>query len=358
MQIPFFTLERQHADIQEELDNAYKRVMNCSQFILGNEVEKFEESFANYLGIGHCVTCGNGTDALELILKGLGIEDGDEVIIPGNTWMSVAEAVINLRGVPKFADVNPDNYCIDLESLDELINEKTFAVIVVHQFGFPLPVEKLKQTLNKRNIYLIEDCAHATGATITSEKCGTFGNAAAFSFYPTKNLGSLGDGGAVVTNDSELAKKIGLIRNHGQMKRDLHSLSGRNSRLDELQAAFLNVKLNYLEEFNRKRQSIANKYCRELYQPFDSNHVYHQFVIKHPGRDELKDYLKSFGIGTAVHYPKALSDISFLSESSTTPMATSLSSQILSLPIFPELTDDEIDYILKAIMTFDQEYSK
>lgn len=358
MQIPFFTLDRQHMALKSELENVYAKVVESGQFILGEEVSKFEHNISEFIGVHHAISCGNGTDALELILQGLGIEKGMEVIIPSNTWMSVGEAVVNSGGIPRFVDVERGNHVLDLDKVDSLVSKNTFAVIAVHQFGYPIDLKSFKTKMESQNIFLIEDCAHAIGAMVGETKCGSFGDAAAFSFYPTKNLGALGDAGAVVTSNEELAERIRLLSNHGQVTRDSHVIAGRNSRLDELQAAILNLKLRYIDLYNKKRNEIASMYIKHAnitsnHLSNNLKHVYHQFVVQHERRDELSQYLNGKGIGTAIHYPESLADMKIFRSKDLTPIATETSKTILSIPIFPELTDEEVGYIIEKINSFD-----
>ncbi len=358
MQIPFFTLDRQHLAIKSELQNVYTKVIENGQFILGEEVSKFEHNISKYIGVPHAISCGNGTDALELILQGLGIERGKEVIVPSNTWMSVGEAVINSGGIPRYVDIDRDTYILDLDKVDSLISKNTFAIIAVHQFGYPIDLRSFKTKMESQNIYLIEDCAHAIGAMVGETKCGSFGDAAAFSFYPTKNLGALGDAGAVVTSNEELAERIRLLSNHGQVARDSHVIAGRNSRLDELQAAILNLKLRYIDSYNKKRNEIGSMYIKHVniasnHLSNNLKHVYHQFVVQHDRRDELSQYLNGKGIGTAIHYPESLADMKIFKSRDLTPIASETSRKILSIPIFPELTEEEVGYIIEKINSFD-----
>ncbi|MCR9253062.1 MAG: DegT/DnrJ/EryC1/StrS family aminotransferase [bacterium] len=357
MQIPFFTLDRQHLGLQSELENVYARVMEKGRFILGEEVERFESRFASFIGVDYCISCGNGTDALELILHGLGVKTGDEVIIPGNTWMSVAEAVVNVGGIPRIADMDPTSLSMDLDHINDLISEKTFAVIFVHQYGNPTDVRPLKETLSKQGVFLIEDCAHAHGATINGIKCGAMGHASAFSFYPTKNLGCLGDGGAVLTNDDKLESKLSQVKNHGQVSRDHHVVSGRNSRLDELQAGFLNEKLSHLNNWNQKRRKNANYYLSHISSDYVylyqfENSIYHQFVITSDVRDQVTSFLLSNGISTGIHYPNSINQMELYENIDPTPKSDIFSKQALSIPVFPELNQEELDYIVETINSF------
>lgn len=360
MLIPFFTLERQNNEIKGMLANTFDEVISKGDFILGGQVRAFEESFAKFLGADHCVSCGNGTDALELILEGLEIKSGDEVIIPDNTWVSLAEAVKRVGGVPVCCDVLKSTFNLSPESVKSTITDRTFAIIVVHQYGNPADMDALMKIKQENDLYLIEDCAHAAGAEIEGKKCGAIAEASSFSFYPTKNLGAFGDGGAVVTNNDSLAERITLLRNHGQVARDKHVLSGRNSRLDELQAAFLLTKLTLLESVNQKRRTIAMKYYQFLQDvdgiklpEISAGHIFHQFVIICNRRDELMKFLSEQGIGTAIHYPHTISSMGIIGfNEKEIPISAALSKQVLSLPVFPELTMEEVSYISNSIKQF------
>lgn len=360
MKIPFFTLDRQNEQLENLINDTFGKVISKGDFILGEQVAIFEDKFKKYLGVDHCISCGNGTDALELILEGLEIQPGDEVIIPDNTWMSLAEAVFRTGGVPVCCDVDESSFNLSVETVEAAITDKTFAVIGVHQYGQPFLVDELLEITRKKNILLIEDCAHAAGASISKKRCGSLADAASYSFYPTKNLGAFGDGGAVTTDNKLLAEKIRLLRNHGQLKRDIHKLSGRNSRLDEIQAALLSVKLDYLDTWNERRVSIAVRYCELLTNisqivlpQLINGHIYHQFVLKTENRDSLKDFLADNSVQTAIHYPATIRSLGITNQKNPfNPIAESLSGKVLSLPIFPELTEEEINYITELIRNF------
>lgn len=359
MKIPFLNLDRSHAAIESELEDAFRSVLDSGWFIGGKEVEKFENEFAKYIGVEHCVTCGNGTDALELILKAFGIGTGDEVILPSFTWVSDAEAVLNVGATPVLADINESNYLLSVDSVREKITANTKAIIAVHLYGSAAVLIGLRQLCKEHSVKLIEDCAQAHGAQIEGKQVGSIGDAAAFSFYPTKNLGALGDGGAVTTNNEELAHRIRLIANHGQSRRDEHEVVGRNSRLDPMQAAFLNIKLGYLDQWNKERERLAEVYLAELdglpitlpeNQP---GRVFHLFVIALEERDSLKVHLENKGIQAAIHYPKAIHQISAYKQySSDLPNAEKAAAQVLSLPLYPGLIEEEVRMVTKEIRRF------
>ena len=346
--IKFLDLKALHAPIQDELSEAVQRVVASGWYIGGEEVRQFEEDFASYLKVGHCIGCASGTDALELILRAFGIGPGDEVIVPAMTWVSDAEVVKLVGATPVFADVLENEYTIDPRSISGQITERTGAIIAVHLYGLPCRMTEIIELAKKRDIKVIEDCAHSHGATLGGVKTGGLGDAAAFSFYPTKNLGALGDAGAVTTNDTAVAEKIRLLSDHGQPMRDEHMLIGKTSRLDPIQAAVLNVKLKYLDQWNEVRASNARHFLEALqdtglklpYVPEGVTHVYHQFVIQSKQRNRLRDYLLTQGIETAIHYPKALPDLPIYNceryRSGDFPVSERLSQTALSLPILAE----------------------
>ncbi len=346
--IKFLDLKALHAPIQDELSEAVQRVVASGWYIGGEEVRQFEEDFASYLKVGHCIGCASGTDALELILRAFGIGPGDEVIVPAMTWVSDAEAVKLVGATPVFADVLENEYTIDPRSISGQITERTRAIIAVHLYGLPCRMTEIMELAKKRDIKVIEDCAHSHGATLGGMKTGGLGDAAALSFYPTKNLGALGDAGAVTTNDPAVAEKIRLLSDHGQPTRDKHVLIGKTSRLDPIQAAVLNVKLKYLDQWNEVRASNARHFLEALqdtglklpYVPEGVTHVYHQFVIQSKQRNRLRDYLLTQGIETAIHYPKALPDLPIYNceryRAGDFPVSERLSQTALSLPILAE----------------------
>lgn len=362
--IPHFDLSRQHQQLEPALEQAFRRVVGNSWFVLGEEVKAFEKLFGEYLGVSHCIGCGNGTDALELALAALGVGVGDEVIVPANTWVSVAEAVVRLGGLPVFADSLPGEYTADPASVERCISGATRAVIVVHQYGQSARLDAISKLCRHHKLALIEDCAHAHGAEYNGRKVGSFGDVACFSFYPTKNLGCLGDGGAVATNRPDLAETIRRMANHGQTKRDVHLARGRNSRLDELQAAFLQLKLGHLDLWNIRRRAIAASYSsgldKSMYRlpPNGDPHyaVFHQYVIQTEDRERQIQHLKQCGIGVAIHYPQLISDMApygrFRKDPDGLVVGAHEKSMVLSLPMFPELADEEILKVIHALNTF------
>jgi len=359
MKIPFLDLKLINKPIETQLKEAILQTVDSGWFIGGEPVEKFENAFTDYIGTTKCVSCGSGTDALELILQGYGIGPGDEVILPSFTWISDAEAVINVGAMPVFADINSSGYNLSFDDVESKITSKTKAIIIVHLFGIVCDPEPFISLSRKHSLKLIEDCAQAHGATFKSKKAGNLGDAAAFSFYPTKNLGALGDGGAITTNDNKLADQIRLLTNHGQIARDVHQISGRNSRLDTIQASILSVKLNYLEQWNEKRAELAKIYLKELSNSaldlpdLHKTSAYHLFVVRSYNRDALKTYLEENGIETAIHYPTPIHQMKpFIKEYNPLENAEKASKEVLSLPCNPAISSDQAQYLVDVIKRF------
>lgn len=364
MRIPLVDLNAQYENIKLEIDNAIKEVINSSDFI-GNRnnrfLQTFEKNFSDYLNVNSCIGCGNGTDAIEIVLKALGIGVNDEVILPAMSWISTSEAISSVGAKPVFVDINSDVYTINVQNIKEKINKNTKAIIPVHLYGYPADMTYINEIANQYNLFVIEDCAQAHGATYMERKVGTIGNAGTFSFFPAKNLGAFGDAGCIVTNDIELGEKCRLIANHGQIERHNHILEGRNSRLDGLNAAVLNIKLKYLDKWVKSRRLNADYYKSKLLDknlvlPKERNnyfHAYHLFVIQTEERDKIKHILDSNGVDTSIHYPtplpflKAYESLSY--KNNDIPVATRVTNNILSLPMYPELTKDNIDFICSLI---------
>lgn len=365
MNIPFASLKPMHDELKADLDAAYSRVLDKSNFILGEECKAFESEFAAYCGVGYCVGVGNGLDALYLILKAMNIGAGDEVIVPSNTYIATALAVSYAGARPVFVEPDIRTYNIDAAKIEAAITIHTRAVIAVHLQGRPADMDAINEIAARYGIKVIEDAAQAHGAEYKGRKVGTLSNAAGFSFYPGKNLGALGDGGCVVTNDGELADKVRALGNYGSDYKYHHIYQGNNSRLDELQAAFLRVKLPYLDKWNEERRRIAGKYFAGINNPDiilplhpdeKYGHVYHVFVIRNDRRDELEAYLKENGIGTVKHYPvpihmqMAYENIG-ISEGEL-PVAEEISRTVLSLPMYYGMTDEEVDYVIERLNLF------
>jgi dTDP-4-amino-4,6-dideoxygalactose transaminase len=364
-QIPFNDLSLQVAELRPELDEAIARVLDRGHFILGPENEAFERAFAGYLGVECAVGVANGTDALEVALIALGFGAGDEVICPALTAAPTALAVLATGAQPVFADIRPDTFTLDPTHLEACLSERTRAIIPVHLYGLAADMPAILDFARAHDLAVVEDVAQAHGAMIGKQKAGTMARIACFSFYPTKNLGAYGDGGAVVTNDSELGLRVRQLRDLGQIGRFQHALPGRNSRLDEIQAAILQVKLRYLDTHNTARRERAEWYAEflgdldELRLPIVPGgwaHVYHLYVIRSSKRDALRDYLREHGIGADVHYPRPLSQQPVFAQCRTakggTPVAENAVTEILSLPMYPQLTREQVEIVSIAVRDF------
>ncbi len=363
--IAFLDLKSAYLELKDELDAAYQRVMASGWYILGDEVEAFEHEFASRCGARYCVGVGNGLEALQLILRGYGIQGGDEVIVPANTYIASWLAVSNTGATP--VPVEPDlaTYNLDASQIISAITRQTRAIMVVHLYGQCTTMQEIWKIADDYGLKIIEDSAQTHRGSYKGRLSGSLGSAAGFSFYPSKNLGAIGDAGAVVTDDAALADKVRLARNYGSRSKYINEIKGVNSRLDPLQAAFLLVKLNHLDEWNQRRNKVAEYYLRslsglpELVLPQvapETNHVWHQFVIRHPQRDKLQAYLKQNDIGTLIHYPvpphlsEAYRDLGF-SEGSF-PITESISKTILSLPISPHLNLDDAAIVIEKVREF------
>ncbi len=364
MKIPFVSFETMHNEIESEITAAFEKVYRNNWFIQGKEVEEFEKEFAAYCGAKYCIGCGNGLDALFLILKAYGIGEGDEVIVPSNTYIATVLAVTYVGATPIFVEPIEETYNINPTLIEEKITAKTKAIMAVHLYGQTADITEMKQICEKHNLKLIEDAAQAQGAMHKGVKTGALGDAAGFSFYPGKNLGALGDAGAVVTNDKELADMIRALGNYGSDYKYHHIYKGNNSRLDEVQAAFLRVKLRQLDKWNADRNRIAGRYLGEINNPNvqlpvldeNSTHIYHVFAVKCERREELEKYLNDLEIGTNKHYPipihlqEAYKDLGFAE--GAFPIAERISATELSIPMYYGMTDEEISYVIEAINTW------
>jgi len=365
MEVPFVDLKAQYQSLKLEIDSALNSVLEEAAFIGGKYVKDFEEAFAKKYGVKHCIGVGNGTDAIYIVLKALGIGAGDEVITVANTWISTSETITQTGAKPVFVDIEPDYFHIDPQRIEEKITDRTRALIVVHLYGQPARIDSLKDICDRYNLFLIEDCAQSHFAEYKGQKVGTFGQAGTFSFYPGKNLGAYGDAGAVITSNDHLAARVRMFANHGSLKKHQHQIEGINSRLDGIQAAVLKVKLKYIDDWNRARRIKADKYskllsdCPQIETPPirpDSSHIFHLYVIRTERRDDLARYLESKNIKTQIHYPQALPFLpaySYLNHKpSDFPVSYQYQKQILSLPMYPELSDDQIDYVVNSIKEF------
>ncbi len=357
MNVPFVDLKAQYTSIKIEIDEAISRILSNTSFIGGEEVLTFESAFAKYQQSSHCISCANGTDAIEIGLEALGVGIGDEVIVPSYTWISTASAVTRVGATPVFVDVDPTYYTLDPTKITEKINSKTKAVIPVHFYGLPANMPEIISISKSHGLFVLEDCAQAHGAEIEGKKVGTFGDIATFSFYPGKNLGAYGDGGCIVTQSEKLAVKCRLIARLGQEGKHNHLENGRNSRLDTLQAAVLNVKLRHLNTWTKARRLHADSYRSLLRglpivlpkEPHGYKHVYHVFMIQSEIRDKLKSGLLDLGIQTQLHYRLPLTSLPMYSENGIYPVSDSMAKGILSLPMYPELSNSQIEYVVESI---------
>ena len=364
MKVPFVSFLPMEKELDIQLREAFSRVFERSWYIEGKEDEAFETAFAKYCETDYCVGCGNGLDALVLSLKALGIGEGDEVIVPSNTYIATALAVTYVGANPVFSEPDIRTFNIDPYKIEEKITENTKAIIPVHLYGQPCDMDPIMELAKKYQLFVIEDCAQAHGALYKGKKIGTFGDAAGFSFYPGKNLGALGDAGAVVTNCKELADKIRAIGNYGSDYKYHHIYQGVNSRLDEMQAAFLSAKLPLLDKMNENRRYIAGRYMegirnREIILPYvlpETEPVWHIFGIRLKQRDELAEYLSDKGISTNKHYPIPMHLQECYKElnirEGSLPICEEISATELSLPLYYGMTEEEIQYVINCINAF------
>lgn len=358
--IPIFSLKEEVHFFYEELMSKIGEVLLSGQFINGNQVKQFEEKVADFLHVRHAVGVNSGTDALVIALRALNIQEGDEVITTPFTFFATAEAISIVGAQPVFVDIEEDTFTIDPDLLESAITEKTKAIIPVHLFGQCVNMEKIMDIARKYEIKVIEDSAQAFGAEWNGQLAGTMGNIGCFSFFPTKNLGTYGDGGLVVTNDDELAEKIRMLRNHGSKKRYVHEMLGYNSRLDEIHAAILQIKLPYIQQWNEQRIKIASLYSERLQviagitTPVDKygKHVYHQYTIKvnESCRNQLRQKLLEFGIQTMLYYPVPLHKLPVYEHLSLQlPVSEKVSHRVISLPIYPFMKKEEVEYVCDVI---------
>ena len=343
----------QYLSYQHEIDLAIKRVLDSGWYILGKEVEAFEKEFSDFNAARYSIGVGSGTEAIHLALRALNIGKGDEVITTAHTAVATVSAIDLVGAKPVFVDIETDYFNIDANIINEVITPKTKAIIPVHIYGHPCNMDLIMDIANKNNLMVIEDCAQAHGAKYKTNRVGSIGHIGCFSFYPTKNLGAIGDGGAIITNDKSLANKIKLLREYGWEERYISSYEGWNSRLDEIQAAILRVKLKYLDKDNSKRKAHAKKYKDVLNdlpielpkERKDSNHVFHLYVIKTANRDKLKKILESKGIGTTIQYPLPIHKQQYFRKivgNIELPRTEGIAKNILSLPMYPEMNDDHV----------------
>lgn len=367
LSVPIFATKPQYLALKAEIDAAIAEVLDVNFFILGRFLEAFEREFAAWLGAAYVVGVGNGFDAIQLALRACGIGPGDEVITVAHTAVATTVAISATGATPVFVDIDPVTYCMDPAAAEAAITPRTRAIVPVHLYGHPADMGRILDLARRHNLQVIEDAAQAHGARYQGRLCGTLGHAGAFSFYPTKNLGAYGDGGAVVTNEAQVAHTIRLLRNYGwaEGRRYYSALKGVNSRLDELQAAILRVKLRHLDAWNERRRAIAARYAGALAglpdlvlpreQP-GAYHVYHLYVVRTPHRDALQQHLRARGVGTQVHYPvpvhlqEAYQDLGY--RPGSLPETERAAAEILSLPLYPELTDAQIEHVCASVREF------
>jgi|SRR5690625_3279021 len=365
MNIPFVDLKAQYESIKEEMDRAIHRILDNTAFIGGREVDDFEKKFTELYKVKHCVPVGNGTDSLYIIMKMLGISSGDEVITPANSWISSSETITQTGAKPVFADIEEEFFTIDPNHVEQLISDKTKAIMPVHLYGQMCDMDAIMQIAKKHDLYVIEDCAQSHFSEFKGKRAGVIGDAGSFSFYPGKNLGAYGDAGAIITNNEDLAEKCKMFARHGALKKHEHEIQGINSRLDGIQAAVLNVKLSYILKWTEQRIKNARHYneylsgIEEIELPKvreNTKHTFHLYVIRAKNRDKLSEFLSNEGIQNSIHYPRILPNLpayNYLNHSSKDfPVANEYERKILSLPLYPELSKKNIYNISSTIKDF------
>jgi dTDP-4-amino-4,6-dideoxygalactose transaminase len=362
--VPFLDLVHQYEEIRDEVDAAINSVVSTASFIGGETVKSFERDFASYLGVDECIGVANGTDAIEIALEALGLPPGGEVIVPAASFIASSEAVTRSGHSVVFADVSPDTYTLDPDDVRQRINERTVGILAVHLFGHPAPVDALLNLSKRHGLVLLEDAAQAHGAEIGGRRVGTLGTAGTFSFYPGKNLGAYGDGGAIVTQNGALSTKMRMLANHGRTSKYAHEFEGRNSRLDGLQAAVLSVKLRHLDEWTDRRRSLAARYREglsgvgDLVLPVERDgckHVYHLFVVRTGSRDALRTALTEQGVATGIHYPRALPQLSAYRghpQHAEDFFAQRMAGEVLSLPMGDGISHPQVDRVIEAVCHF------
>ncbi len=358
--IPMVNLKGQYHDIKDEIDAGMLQALESTQFILGPNVRAFEEEAAAYLGVEHAVGCASGTDALHLALIAAGVGEGDEVITTPFTFIATAEAILYVGAKPVFVDIDEKSFNIDPEQVKAAVTDKTRAIIPVHLFGQPADMGAIQAIANEHGLKIVEDCAQSFGAHIDGKQTGSIGDAGAFSFFPSKNLGCYGDGGLVCTHSAEMAEHLRVLRNHGSWKQYHHSELGFTSRLDELQAVVLRAKLKRIDSYNDNRRRVAHRYSKALTEmgltpPHEDGigkHVYHQYTLLTEQRDTIMAALREKEIGCAVYYPIPLHQQEVFAAScqgQSLPVAEKIAATCMSLPIFPELADEQVDEVLEVI---------
>jgi dTDP-4-amino-4,6-dideoxygalactose transaminase len=362
MQVPFVDLKKQYQNHRVVIDQAIASVISETAFISGKFAGVFEEQFAAFVGIKHVVACANGTDSLEILLQAYGIGEGDEVIVPANSWISTSESISTLKAKVVFVDCRADTNTINTDLIQSKITGKTKAIIPVHLYGCPADMDEVMAIAHKHKLIVIEDCAQAHGAQYKGKTIGTIGHASSFSFYPGKNLGAYGDAGCMATNEDAIATRIRMIANHGRLGKHDHGIEGRNSRMDGIQAAILSAKLPYLEQWTQARISHAALYHSLLkdsgiqlpHTPVNCKHVFHLYVVKVKNRDQVQEKLKEAGIETGIHYPIALPLLKAYAYMGHTtddfPVASRQMNEILSLPMYAEITEEQIRYVCATLI--------
>lgn len=363
MEIKSNVLDRQYQKYADEYVKAATETLESGWYILGKKGEAFEKEFAEYTGAKYCVGVNSGLDALILAIRALGLGKGDEVLVPSNTYIATILGITENDAVPIF--VEPDIYYnMDAEKIEKLITERTKAILVVHLYGQSANMEKIKGIAQKHSLYLLEDCAQSHGATFNGKMTGTFGDIGCFSFYPTKNLGAFGDAGAIITDDADIEKRIRMLRNYGSRVKYYNEIVGVNSRLDEIQAALLSVKLSHMEELTKERMELAKRYMDGINNSLlilpavkeNATHVYHQFVIRVCERERLKEYLLDQGIETQIHYPippHRAQCYEYLGyKKGDFPIAEQYADEVLSLPLYSGMTEDEQNYVIDRLNHF------
>lgn len=362
MKIPFLDIAKLHEEIREPLESSFRRVLDSGWFIMGPELEAFESEFATYSDVKHCVGVGNGLEAIHLLLRAYGIGPGDEVIVPSNTFIATWLAVSECGATPVPVEPCPDTHNIDPDLIAAAITPRTRAIIPVHLYGQTADMDRINEIAQQHGLRVIEDAAQAQGARYKGRRAGSLGHAAATSFYPGKNLGALGDGGAILTNDDTISEKVKQLRNYGSKVKYSHELAGYNSRLDEMQAAFLRAKLCRLDEWNERRRTYAAVYSGLLqktnlglpFVPEWSEPVWHLYVIRSTQRDALKAHLEQQGISTVIHYPTPPHRQPCYTTFSgcSLPIAESLANEVLSLPMSPVMSTEDVTYVADTICAF------
>lgn len=367
MKIPFLDLTTQYLSIKSEIDAAIQNVVNETSFIKGKYVEEFERNFSEKLNAKYCIGVGNGTDALTIALRSLGVGKNDDVITVANSFVATSEAITNSGAKVTFVDCHPKTYTIDVSKIEEKITKKTKAIIPVHLYGQAAEMDEIIEIAKKNNLFIIEDAAQAHLTEYKHKIVGTLSDVSTFSFYPSKNLGAYGDAGAILTNNAKIANEAKMFANHGRISKYDHEFEGYNSRLDGIQGAILNVKLNYLAKWTSARRNAAHTYNKllgdieEIIIPYEASHVksvFHLYVIRTKKRTELLTFLKRNGISAGIHYPIALPNLTAYKylgyNKQDFPIASCYQDQILSLPLFPEITDEQIKYVVDKIKEFFQ----